>query len=66
MSCFCMTEQLDINRKIFAGLARLQADIDYLKAQLRQSRDQSLEEEMAEWEEAGAHDAAEFFQNHNL
>lgn len=54
-------EQEKVNvKEIMIKLARLQADVDYIKEKL------SLEEEMNVWEQVSAEDSAEFFEKYDL
>ncbi len=54
-------EEVKMNsNEIMIKLARLQLDVDYIKAKL------SLEEEMNTWEQMSAEDDADFFEKNNL
>ena len=54
------------NKEILVKLAKLQADVDYIKKNIRLDKDNELKEEIKMWEEASAEDSADFFEKHNL
>jgi hypothetical protein len=47
-------------KEILVKLAKLQADIEYIKQHIQ------LEEETQTWEKVSAEDSANFFEKHNL
>ena len=54
---------LDV-KEILTRLARLQADVEYIKSNMK--LEDELKEEMKAWEETGAEDCANFLEKHNL
>jgi len=58
------------NREIIEKLARLQADIEYIKSHMKLDKDseedKELQLEMRTWEEASEKDNANFFEKYNL
>ena len=62
-----MEQEIKFNsREILTKLAKLQADVDYIKKNISPDKDNELKEEMKMWEEASAEDTADFFEKNNL
>jgi len=58
-----VAKRLDV-KEILLKLAKLQADIDFIKSRI--SDDGRLKSEMIEWEEASVEDTSNFLEKYNL
>ncbi|MBS3077510.1 hypothetical protein J4233_04530 [Candidatus Pacearchaeota archaeon] len=60
-----MAQEMNLDvKEILTRLARLQADVEYIKSNMK--LEDELKEEMKAWEETGAEDCANFLEKHNL
>lgn len=62
-----MEQEAKINtQEIMEKIAKIQADIEYIKSHMNFKEDKELEKEMNIWEEASAEDSEDFFEQHHL
>ena len=60
-----MEQETKFNPKeIMIKLAKLQADVDYIKENIKLDKDSGLKEEMKIWEEAGVEDLLNWEKEH--
>ncbi len=59
-------ENINISKEILTKLAKLQEDVEYIKLHFKLKRDEDLEAEIKEWENASAEDTSNFLDKHDL